>query len=390
MRVSKERINELFSLAHQKLEEKKTSMFESLDNYVTEMNKKVADLLKTRAQFVKAMEDFDITLNVNTANDAKVGIIKIMKENIEKVDKEIENLDIHKLEVIENTGDDNTKYPCYVSKISRKFRTPKWCSVDKGTELNQLCDPHSIAIDSAFNRMYIADHAMHRILVFNCKGAYIDTFSNAHTSLPVYVSLVPSSLLISSPSLKKLVSISKENGAFQREKSFPQGLIGIDYDETTRLIYACTVDTNKLYCLDAELNIRNETQLESAMGDTHPRNRLAVDCKVRNEEVYVLFPYREKQVHVFDLMGRLKRSMLTRDFLHLGFRLCFTQTGEMVVSDVSGMQVKIFSQEGEPVRMIGQNGEGKGRLYQPTGVAVTAEGLIVVCDLKTAFMLQAF
>ena len=56
------------------------------------------------------------------------------------------------------------------------------------------------------------------------------------------------------------------------------------------------------------------------------------------------------------------------------------ERGPIVVSELSGNCISIFSASGEKARSFGSKGSGRGQLYYPHGVALTATGDILECD----------
>ena len=57
------------------------------------------------------------------------------------------------------------------------------------------------------------------------------------------------------------------------------------------------------------------------------------------------------------------------------------QRGEIIVAEVSGLCVSIFSPAGEKLKSFGSYGSGQGQFNQPRGVAVDDDGNILVVDL---------
>ncbi len=61
--------------------------------------------------------------------------------------------------------------------------------------------------------------------------------------------------------------------------------------------------------------------------------------------------------------------------------ITFNQRGEVVVAELSGHCVSIFSSSGEKLLSFGTRGSGQGQFISPCGVAVDSEGNILVADI---------
>ena len=62
----------------------------------------------------------------------------------------------------------------------------------------------------------------------------------------------------------------------------------------------------------------------------------------------------------------------------------------IIVSDTGADSVKVFNREGQLVATIGHEGTGPGELYDPEGIDINKEGLIIVVDNKDSHKLQFF
>ena len=70
--------------------------------------------------------------------------------------------------------------------------------------------------------------------------------------------------------------------------------------------------------------------------------------------------------------------------------LCVDRHFNIIVSDEGANNLKIFSIEGHLLTTIGQEGEGPGKFYHPSGIDIDKEGRIVVFDNKQSHKLQFF
>ena len=69
--------------------------------------------------------------------------------------------------------------------------------------------------------------------------------------------------------------------------------------------------------------------------------------------------------------------------------VAINQRGEVVVTEVGGHCVSVFSPSGKKLRSFGTHGSGQGQLHHPSGVAVDGEGNVLVAD-KDNYRIQKF
>ena len=77
---------------------------------------------------------------------------------------------------------------------------------------------------------------------------------------------------------------------------------------------------------------------------------------------------------------KLSTPILTLSGVMNPWDVAITHRGEVVVSEYGADRVSVFSVTGEKLRSFGTHGSGEGQLKDPRGVAVDAEGNILVAD----------
>ena len=77
---------------------------------------------------------------------------------------------------------------------------------------------------------------------------------------------------------------------------------------------------------------------------------------------------------------KLGTPILTLGGVREPYGVAINQRGEVVVTEVDGHCVSVFSPSGEKLRSFGTFGSGQGQLHHPSGVAVDGEGNILVAD----------
>ena len=91
------------------------------------------------------------------------------------------------------------------------------------------------------------------------------------------------------------------------------------------------------------------------------------DVKLTRDEMYVLCDD-SPCVRVFSHAGEMTRSLVTRgDGMQVSdaYFFCLDAQQNLLISDEGAHNVKIFSKDGTCLHTVGQEGHGRGMLYQP-------------------------
>ena len=116
------------------------------------------------------------------------------------------------------------------------------------------------------------------------------------------------------------------------------------------------------------------------------------DVKVTPISVVVL-DESQNGIHFFSRSGDLIRSCVTEGQDGMVYRLSFFSldpAGNIFISDCLRHNIKILSPSGQMIHTIGNEGHGRGELYQPWGICLSQTGNILVISDNSNYALQSF
>ena len=117
------------------------------------------------------------------------------------------------------------------------------------------------------------------------------------------------------------------------------------------------------------------------------------DVKLTTEEMYVLCSEDSPCVHVFNHTGNKMRSLITRGRgvqVARSFFFYLDSKKNVIISDWSSHQIKIFSNEGALLQTLGERGRELGMLSYPHGLALTSNLNLVTVSYNYNYVLQIF
>ena len=118
-----------------------------------------------------------------------------------------------------------------------------------------------------------------------------------------------------------------------------------------------------------------------------------VDVKFSNNEIFVLSSVDNPYLHVFSLSGEKFRSLVTRGGIGMQVKgpyfFCLDGQNNIVISDWSARNIKVFSPEGDLLHTIGQEGEEAEMFIRPNGIAINKNKFICLSS-NPNFGLQIF
>lgn len=211
-----------------------------------------------------------------------------------------------------------------------------------------LTQPLGVAIDGQ-KRIYVADGAQNRVLVYDSLGLFLKAIGNAE-------------------SFSRLCDVAVDESG-ERVYMLDRG--GVDSDKHRLLIY----DAN-----NKELAVVGTRGGQSGTFN-HP---IQIDVSSQNE-IYVL-DAGNFRVQVFDLGGAFLREFgkpgngLGQFARSRG--LAVTSDGLVLVTDTAFQNFQIYTATGELLLPVGQGGDGAGpgEFLLPAGIAVDETGRIYVVD----------
>ena len=247
-----------------------------------------------------------------------------------------------------------------------------------------FCYPYSVAIDSETNNIYVCDAGNNRVQVFNESLKFLFTFSDKMNSPrgicinlnKVYVSQVrANSLTVYSTEGKYIQSVGRE-GYKEPEFIHPKG---VAVSTVNNLIYICDCLNNRIQCLNLNLTFNS-----FILNVNHPR-----DIKLTPQDIVVLTEG-NPCIQFYDYSHQLIREILTRgEGNQVIIPLYFYREFNILITDFSA-DVLIFSNGGELLHKLGKRGEGRGDFINPTGIATDREGRVIVVSHNPEHCIQIF
>ena len=277
------------------------------------------------------------------------------------------------------------------------FRSrPIWANSSQGRRSHQLLKPHSIAIDSSSGHIYVADTETDRIQVYNSECVYLKSFTNESLDHPAYLLLQGAHLYIRC--YQKLLKLDKNTGYEVSSRELVDRLKGLSID-TEGQIYSCDSASNIVYRFSSSLHHQDAIQFKPYT-HTFQQSRSVVvggsrkprDLKFVNDSIYILFGDSPYPIQSFTKEGRFLRCVVSREQMEAAYHfLSVDRFGNILVTSPYVQKIKVFSSEGDLLCFIGTPGRSQpGELLTPRGIAVDPRGLVVICDEKLTYCLQAF
>ena len=239
----------------------------------------------------------------------------------------------------------------------------KWSCGEKGKEENQIYYPEGVAIDEMNDRVYVACRYPSRVQIFSMNGGWIKCLKNEQMIEPENLLCLNDSLFIQCNKSILLINISTLQLMSHREYEYY--ICGICTDNN--LIYVSQWGKMKLIVLSLELEDNNEITLNTKhkQDNTHIQ-----DLSYVRDEFYVSFSDSEYSLQSFSQNGELTRCILHRDTVRHVFHFCVDQQLNIIVSDRTSSNVKIFTNDGKLVTQFGKEGTAKGQFKYLRGLAI--------------------
>ena len=158
---------------------------------------------------------------------------------------------------------------------------------------------------------------------------------------------------------------------------------GIAIDAERYRIYVCEQENNRVQILKL-----NDLAFHSFISDlARPK-----DVKIRNKNIFVMDDG-SPCIHVYNEYHVQLRQLITygEDAIQVvrSYHFTIDQGSNFLFTDDSGC-VSIFTKEGKFVHKIGKKGEGLGELTSPRGIAIDAEGRVIVASRNPKHCIQFF
>ena len=271
------------------------------------------------------------------------------------------------------------------------FQQPIVAVVKQGTAPGELSCPQGVSIELESGHIYVADKCNHRIQIFSQTGDYLNQFGHQHLKNScgilihldnIYVTDTDQHaiFLFKLPNLTMIKRVGKE-GSGNEEFNEPRQLA----ISPNQHLYVADTYNNRLQIMSANLAFQGSLRHQTMTGP--------VDVKFTNNEMFVLSCEDNPCIHVFSLSGEKSRSLVTRGEIgmqvEVAFFFCLDGHNNIVISDFSADNIKVFSPEGDLLHTIGQQGQQAGMFIYPEGIAINNNKLICMFD-NSNLCLQIF
>ena len=254
-----------------------------------------------------------------------------------------------------------------------RFDKPVFSFGKKGSAPGQFNLARGISIGGV-GRIHVADMANHRIQIFSERGDLINHFGYQDLKLPMGILAhdESESLYVTDCghhglfkfALTELTVVKRvgKEGSGRDEFNSP-GQLAISPNQ---LLHIADEDNNRIQVLNCNLDFQSSL--------THQSMTRPVDVKFSTEQMLVLSYKDNPCVHVFSLSGAKIRSFITRGGIGMQVRgtcfFCVDARNNIIISDCSANNIKVFSYDGNLLQTIGEEGHKPGMFFLPYGVAI--------------------
>ena len=402
----REQIDTHFTRVHQLLEARRCALIERLEEIFRDFESKSA------AQRAAISELEDLKTHTNTC--LKENLVKdFVSQHNEQVDGQIQTLKL----AMESTPQPEIAWRWRESRVSEIIAGLGEIETDRGgclynrtrSQYNHNSNKSSaingvhkemnisggIAIDRDTDNIYAVEFDCNKLVVFSPRREFLFTFGHDsnNESAPqgiavhkdrVYVTRWRSHELQMYTLEGKLIHRVGKKGTEKGTFKFPYG---ISVDEDNGEVYVCDLKNNRVQIFLTDLSFKcifDNVKLY------HP-----LDVKVREESVFIL-DQSSPCMHIFakngdsigDIITRGKQDQQTVNPWYFEVDL----NNHILMTDYSKHCIIIFNQEGERLYQIGGEGEGEGQseFSEPSGIAISNEGSVIVACRKNVGCLQVF
>ena len=257
------------------------------------------------------------------------------------------------------------------------------------TEAGVFGYPQSISIHPRTNNVYICDHGNNRVQVFTSSFQFLFQFNEKMngpcgiccTENNVYVTQAVSNCLNVYSVEGKLLRSVGEKGSGRKELEFNIPC-GIEVSMLKNLIYVCDNRNHRIQCLNMILTFNSF--IVHILG---PR-----DIKLTQNEIVVL-KTGYHCIYLFNYSHQFVREMIRCGEgtpLTYPIFFCLDQQNNILMTDDTSHCVAIFSIRGELIHKFGKEGENRGELLEPSGIALNSDNKIIVLSRNPTNCIQLF
>ena len=267
------------------------------------------------------------------------------------------------------------------------FLQPSVAVGKHGSAPGEFNCPRGVTIEQTLGHIYVADWYNKRIQIFSETGEYLNQFRDQHLKDPWGIVIYQDSIFVTDighsaiflfklPDLTMIKRVGKK-GSGNEEFDHPRQLA----ISPNQLLYVADQRNNRIQILSTDLTFHGSLR--------HQTMTSPVDVKFTNKEMFVLSREDNPCVHVYTLSGEKSRSLVTGGDIGAYF-FCLDELNNLVISDRSADNIKIFSPAGDLLHTIGQEGDEAGKFNEPYGIAILNRTKLVCISENPNFGLQLF
>lgn len=401
LEIARCEIKEKFSKAHELLQERENSLLLQLheiqDSYEQEQlleTKQREELLVTKENlqaFLKGNENQETLFRMLAPLEAK---LKRMGAGgkLELVWSREEELYYSLRQICTITCSKLPKVTHVIDYQLRDSPVHVACKTKANTTLaGEFRCPTVLAINTITNNIYVSDPINNRVQVFNSSCEHLFTITD-HMKFPSGISCYGDYLYVTQFN-NHAISVYSTDGSYirsvgregnkQLQFKCPLGICVSDY---TKLVYVCDRDNGRVQILNLKLSFHSFIS-----GLIKP-----VDVKVVRHEVLEIYILDRKNpcLHVYNYKYQLIREYISfgNEYCQVinSFHFCVDADLNILMTDSSACRVVIFNKERKVVQQFGVNGNNLGEFSNPRGIAIDADGKIVIASQNSNFSIQFF
>ena len=392
--LKKEEVRSNFQQLHGLLVVRETFLLREMDEIVIQARQEITEKKTNLQQLYTAREGNERDL---TQNKYK----KLLEKNLRAIEDEIGeevargvNVDWMELDWKIEQLEQSVIEVCKVVTLKERPLTRIDYSVRKcpvwshdGTSSGEITDPLQLAIDDKTQNIFVTDFNAKRIQVFDGEGNHLYQISTPPG--PAGITLSDEYIFVSTHD--KLIKIEKSNNQSIKSVETENRVFGIDTNTNTD-IYGCEFSNQSIVVFDKDLKFLKRIKLRATQVTSNTYTR---SIKLYEDKMYVMFgkyvplPF---PLQIFNLEGELVKCLIKKinEISYSDF-FSIDRLGNIIVTDWSENQIKIFSKEGDVLHTITSAMlPGDQKFNCPNGVAIDKKNRIIVAHKDKKCNLLAF
>ena len=261
---------------------------------------------------------------------------------------------------------------------------PVWNNTSVGMHVPSS---EGVAVDELTGNIYVAGYQDQGIKVFNQTGGYLTSFTSQLLKYTYDVCCTRKYVYVTT--VRDIVKVDKTSGTVlaSRHLGFESGGTAVD---PRGYVYVCHCTNLRISVFDPNLNNCKSLTLRSP--HFSPGRTLIQCLRLKSEEIYILFENSSYPIQCFSYRGKLKRCVVLESQIENASDFCLDSHSNILVNELSGKQIKVFSRNGNLLQLIHKAGcKQRGRTNVVTrGLAVTQNNRIVTSLSRATNCIQVY